>query len=136
MSYNINVKIYAYKFALHKYALYICNIIKTSKKMENLESRLETLKNLGTGCEAVSIVLEILKENKIGKGCKISKSSNKIFINYPIHKTLRPRTNELELSQFEQDKEKLKEIFKKYSINFTKINNSGGVNIWVDWITL
>lgn len=106
--------------------------------MENLESRLEKLKSLGIGCEAVSIVLEILKENKIGKGCKISKSSNKIFINYPIHKTgtkYNKETDSYDNNQFQNDKEKLKGIFKN-SINFTKINNSGGVNIWVDWITL
>ena len=105
--------------------------------MENLETRLEKLKSLETGCEAVSIVLEILKENKIGKGCKIEKSSNKIFIKYPIHKTSKIYIKETDSyidNQFKKDLEFLRSIGFRYQIETNVISNSGAINIWIVWI--
>jgi len=65
----------------------------------------------------------ILTENKIGKGCKISYVSNKVFINYSIGKFLN--------GSFAKDVQAVKESFAGMQLNISRLGNTGGINIWL-----
>jgi hypothetical protein len=65
---------------------------------------------------------EILKQNKIGKGCKLTFVSNKIFIGYPVWKVLN--------GTFAKEVNLVKSLFNT-PINVARQGNSGGINIWL-----
>lgn len=68
-------------------------------------------------------VLEALKSNKIGKGCKHSHVSNKVYIAYPIHKTIN--------GQYSQELKAVRDLFPLNSIQGYCMQNKGGINIWI-----
>jgi hypothetical protein len=70
-------------------------------------------------------ILETIRENKIGIGCKIVKSvSNKILIDYPLHK----------MNQYGDDLSQVKKLIGFSATGCTRVvgyakNNRGCINI-------
>lgn len=75
-------------------------------------------------------ILEIIKSNKIGKGCKIEVSYNKLFIKYPIGKTIGEYWKNIP-SQYTVEIAKVKELLPGCGVNCYKYRGSGGINIWM-----
>lgn len=65
-----------------------------------------------------------LQNLKIGKGCKISLSANKIEISYPIHKVLGLD------SQLQKDKALLKLLYPNCEQKTYSHMNRATINIW------
>lgn len=72
--------------------------------------------------------ISVLKENKIGKGCKISTTSNKIYIEYPFHKVF---VNCSATGQYFRDSKMVKELFATNEQQHVVMGNKGGINIWI-----
>lgn len=76
--------------------------------------------NKSTAKETISII----KANGIAKGCKITFVSNKVFIYYPIYKTLN--------GQYATEKRQIENVLPLCTIECYKIQNKGGINIWLN----
>lgn len=71
-------------------------------------------------------IIEKLKANKIAKGCKITYVSNKVYVDYNLHKYLS--------GQYWKEKEIIIAMFPNLVINCYRLGNTAGINIWTNEI--